>query len=315
MELEGQRQNTAISRWMMRGWFISLAVLAVLWGGWAMTVWISSKGQKNPIRMLVNAASFSSAPTRYLKPPYQYFRTWQHVLEEAKRLRRPIFLDLYADWCYPCKKLEQETFSHPSVHKILQKYVMVKFNIDKPEGRSLVNRYRVERFPTTLMLDWQGREVERVIGFYPPRFFRTPVEDALEPSQQNIYENLRARWSREPGNLPLALRLADRALLRRSLQESERLYRQILQIDRKDTKRLGSQALFGLARLQTRESQYLQALPILAQLHREYPRSLVRIDAYRLQLYCYYKLSRNNDYHQTYAVFRKAYPKETTKFE
>lgn len=313
MEAGSQEKHASTPRWTLKVWIVALSILGLLWAGWFISVWLVSKGQKNPIRMLIDAARSATSSTRYLKPPYQYFRTWQHVLAEATRQRRPIFLDLYADWCYPCKKLERETFSHPSVHGLLRKYVMVKFNIDKPEGRSLVNRYRVERFPTTLMVDWQGQEMERVVGFYPPRFFRKPVAAVLD--QKETYWNLRTQFRRSSQDWTLALKLADRALLRRSLQEAEHLYRQILQADRKDQHGLGSQALFGLARLHTRDNRYVQALSVLAQILREFPHTRILGDVYRLQLYCYYKLNRNNDYHQTYALFRKKYPTETTKFE
>ena len=85
------------------------------------------------------------------------------VTAAAKR-NLPIFLDLYADWCHPCKKLEKETFSHPSVRELLLKYLVVKFNVDQIEGKKLVRLFRVERFPTTLILDAKGREIERIIG-------------------------------------------------------------------------------------------------------------------------------------------------------
>ncbi len=313
MEAQDQQQGTRPMRWMLRGWLAALLVLVVAWGGWATYVYVRSKGKVNPIRMLISAArSNPTSQSVQIPPPYQYFRTWELAVAEAKKQKRNIFLDLYADWCFPCKKLERETFSHPSVNKVLKKYLVVKFNIDKPEGRKLVNRFRVARFPTTLMINHNGREIERVVGFYPPKFFRPALEDAL--GGKDLYWLMKRRYRSQSNNLSLRLKLADRALLRRQIQEARNLYSAVLRDDPKNQKSYGARGLFGLARSQARVSKYAKALPLLNRLHRTFPSSKVRVDAYRLQLYCLYKLKRNTAYHKTYALFRKMYPGQSTKF-
>lgn len=313
MEAQDQQQGVKPMRWMLRGWLAALLVLVLAWGGWASYVYIKSKGKVNPIRMLINSARSNPTATRHIPPPYEYFRTWKLAVAEAKKTKRNIFLDLYADWCFPCKKLERETFSHPSVNAVLKKYLVVKFNIDKPEGRRLQNRFRVSRFPTTLMINSQGREIERVVGYYPPRFFRTAVADAL--GGKDLYWLMKQRYRSQPKNFSLRLKLADRALLRRQIQEARNLYSALLREDPKNAKGYGAHGLFGLARSQSRVSKYARALPFLERLHRSFPNSKVRADAYRLQLYCYYKLKKNKDYHRIFAQFRKKYPGQSTKFE
>jgi len=58
-----------------------------------------------------------------------------YTIEEAEKLikesPRPIFVDTYTDWCSWCKKLDNETFSHPVIINILNtKFYAVKFDAE-----------------------------------------------------------------------------------------------------------------------------------------------------------------------------------------
>lgn len=56
-------------------------------------------------------------------------------LEEAQRLAKktpkPIFVDVYTDWCGPCKMLDRNTFSDAQLAEYVNKhYYAVKFNAE-----------------------------------------------------------------------------------------------------------------------------------------------------------------------------------------
>jgi|GEM_PF-1578482 len=222
------------------------------------------------------------------KPKYKKFKTLADAVKAAQKLKKPIFIDLYADWCFPCKKLEKETFSHPSIKKLLKGFLVVKFNIDKPSGKYITRKYYVNRYPTTLVLDQNGREIERIVGFYPPLFFRPAVSGSL--TGKGTYQALRKLVKQQPNNIERILRLADRALLRRQLAEARKLYKKVQKIASASQKEYAARALFGLARLQSRVGRYAATLPFLKKLHKQFPNSKVRMDAYRLQLYSHSRL-------------------------
>ena len=57
-----------------------------------------------------------------------------------------IFVDFYADWCTPCKWMEQTTFADEEVVKTLNgNFIAVKANIDEAEGYDLKNAFEVRR--------------------------------------------------------------------------------------------------------------------------------------------------------------------------
>lgn len=302
-------EKTAV--WMFQwGWLWLILIGFFLWLGWSITY--NQRSQ----------ACLPATPNWKL-PQYRKFSDLKEAVAEAKKQKRPIFVDLFAHWCAPCKKLEKNTFSHPSVRVLLSRYLVVKFDIDKPAGRKLVNRFGVNRFPTTLLLDSQGVELERIVGNYPPKFFRPPLEAVL--SGKGHYLDLSRRSQKTPNDLPLLLELADRSLLRRRLHSAKNIYRKLLRLDPDNSKKVGAAALFGLARLPARIAHYKQALPFLKQFHKRFPKSLLRGDAYRLELDCLRKISRRTvpkkkvviekRYKRVCTVFNRRYPNQSPTFE
>src|SRR6188472_2721840 len=60
--------------------------------------------------------------------------TFEQAVEKAKTEKRPIFIDVYTDWCGWCKVMDKNTFSDPQVSKLLnEKFYAVKFNAEQHE--------------------------------------------------------------------------------------------------------------------------------------------------------------------------------------
>ncbi len=63
--------------------------------------------------------------------------TLDEALALQKVIPKPIFMDVYTDWCGPCKMLDKNTFHEKAfVDEISANYYAVKFNA---EGKSEVN--------------------------------------------------------------------------------------------------------------------------------------------------------------------------------
>lgn len=61
-------------------------------------------------------------------------------IEEAEKMQlknpeKPLFIDIYTDWCSWCKKMDKSTFQDKSViEHINQNYIPVKFNAEQKEN-------------------------------------------------------------------------------------------------------------------------------------------------------------------------------------
>jgi thioredoxin-related protein len=73
------------------------------------------------------------------------------------------FLDFYADWCLPCKWMDQTTFSDSRIASLMNSsYVAVKMNIDQVEGFELKNKFDIQYLPTILIFNSKGKLIDRL---------------------------------------------------------------------------------------------------------------------------------------------------------
>ncbi|MCB0496875.1 MAG: DUF255 domain-containing protein [Cyclobacteriaceae bacterium] len=67
--------------------------------------------------------------------------TFEDAVAKSKTTPKPIFIDVYTDWCGWCKKMDAATFNDPKVAEVLQnEFYPVKFNAEQQES-VLFNNY------------------------------------------------------------------------------------------------------------------------------------------------------------------------------
>lgn len=142
---------------------------------------------KKIVLVLVAIFSFSVANAQEIK-----WLTLNEALTLQKKSPKPIFMDVYTDWCGPCKMLDAKTFKEKSVVDFVSKnYYAVKFNAEGnsevtylkkkytnptfkegQKGRNGTHQFteflNLQGYPTMIIFDKKGAISKSVVGYRTP---------------------------------------------------------------------------------------------------------------------------------------------------
>ncbi|GEP89160.1 Thioredoxin [Chitinophaga terrae (ex Kim and Jung 2007)] len=105
---------------------------------------------------------------------------WQELVALAEKEQRPIFVDVYTDWCGPCKLMDATVFKEKAVgDKYNKAFVCYKLNAEKGEGRELAKQFNVKAYPTFLFLNSSGFLLHKVVGEKASAPFLAIADEAL----------------------------------------------------------------------------------------------------------------------------------------
>ena len=115
--------------------------------------------------------------------------TIDEALAAQKKTPKPIFMDVYTDWCGPCKMLDKKTFQDKKVVDLISaNYYAVKFNaegnsevnykgikyanaafVEGQKGRNSAHDFgkflKLQGYPTMVVFDAKGEIAKSIVGF------------------------------------------------------------------------------------------------------------------------------------------------------
>lgn len=104
-------------------------------------------------------------PEERARPVPKYGVTADAALAQAKREGKRVLIDFGAVWCPPCNLLAAQVLEDPTNAADLAGFVVVGIDSDAPESWALKDRYAVGGYPTLVVVDPEGNELDRRVGY------------------------------------------------------------------------------------------------------------------------------------------------------
>jgi FKBP-type peptidyl-prolyl cis-trans isomerase 2 len=96
---------------------------------------------------------------------------------KAAEMNKPMVMVLYAGWCGWSKKFLDNTVNDPRIQAYWDKYIWVKVNSD--EQKEYKEFYQQNGYPLTVIMDANGKIIDRVDGFRDAGAFRNSLEKSM----------------------------------------------------------------------------------------------------------------------------------------
>lgn len=126
---------------------------------------------------LFTIAAAAMVGSAFSEPLKGWSEDLDKALKQAKKENKSVLIEFTgSDWCPPCKMMRKEVFSKDDFVKAASKnFILVE--IDMPRGdkevakqnQPLVKKYKVDGFPTVILLDAAGKEFGRFYASEHPK--------------------------------------------------------------------------------------------------------------------------------------------------
>jgi len=155
-----------------------------------------------------------------------WLKSYTAAQKKAKEKNALIFVDLFADWCGWCHKMEEEVFPAEAFQKATENKVLLRLNTeDAGEGTKVSQQFGVTSLPTFLLLTPNGTVAGVIRGYYPAGEFVKALSDT-----EAKYKEFVKRAATEDSiakNYDKRLDLAKEFRARYELPESEERFKKL----------------------------------------------------------------------------------------
>lgn len=123
---------------------------------------------------------------------------WEMVIEKAKQTNKPIFLEGFADYCMPCRMMDEMVFTDSDLSLFFNEhFISYKVDVQTEEGKLLQFLYDIKALPDLLFVDPSGNVIVRNNGSAGVNEVLSMGSTALYLFENKSYENYTPQQSEE----------------------------------------------------------------------------------------------------------------------
>lgn len=114
--------------------------------------------------------------------------TLDEALAKAKKAKKPLFVDVYATWCGPCKQMAATSFIDPQVTAYYNDhFISLKLDGEKNDGPAVMQKYGISAYPTLLYFNANGDLVGKVVGALQAKQLLTKGKEIVNPEANPVF--------------------------------------------------------------------------------------------------------------------------------
>lgn len=182
--------------------------------------------------------------------------------------------------------MRDSTFTDQDVIKLSLDFVFVK--LDKIKDSVLVSKYGVNGYPTVILFETDGEEIDRIVGYAPPREWLKTVKSYLRGEGTMV--DLEKKLEADPSNAELLFRVGKKYQDRSKYREALMHYQNTISLDPDNKEGKTDSALFNIAMVSLRQEDRQTAVDKLKHLVQSFPETKLRLDAEEYIPYIYVRM-------------------------
>jgi thioredoxin-related protein len=120
--------------------------------------------------------------------------SWPEILQKAKSESKYIFIDAFATWCIPCRRMDQTVYVDTAISTYINsQFISVKIQMDttgqdspfikswRKDASTIKQKYKIASFPSFIFLTPNGEISHMGVGYLKTSDFRNLAEEAINP--------------------------------------------------------------------------------------------------------------------------------------
>jgi thioredoxin-related protein len=111
------------------------------------------------------------------------------ALKKAKKENKRVFVDVYAEWCGPCKYLSNNVFIDQALGAYMNEhFVSIKINGEQGEGVKMMDEFSIDAYPTLLFLNPDRKLIKKVVGAMEAEDLLEKAKGVIAPESTKLYQ-------------------------------------------------------------------------------------------------------------------------------
>jgi len=238
---------------------------------------------------------------------------YDDALRQARAEQKFIVVDISASWCPPCQRMAREVHTNKDFIEFTRSQIFMLLDAENDnDGIRLAGRFNVHAYPTILVLDSQGREIDRFVGGTGAAAL---IADLKEIFANPIpFDQLNGKARSQPDDFRIQFEAGKRALQRQDYEKAREFLGRAGKLSNAIGEHERIDAIFLLIVACYKDRKYQEALNALEAMTRLDPKYAAQsTDLKLLRAQILVSLNRDDEAFELMNAMLRASPSRSTK--